>query len=154
MAIIKDLMRTEVVTVSVSATVFDVAKQMAERGIGAVLVTEGAQVTGVFSERDLLNRVVAEGKDPKTTKMGDVATGDVLTVAPDTHIKRCAEILREKKIRHLPVVAEGTLGIISARDFFEYVTEALEGFINHARYEKEIDEGVDPYDHMGGSYDK
>ncbi|PIE19532.1 MAG: hypothetical protein CSA65_02055 [Proteobacteria bacterium] len=155
MAFIKDLMHTDVVTVTADQPVLEVAKKMAAQKIGAVLITSGDnELEGVFSERDLLARVIAEGKDPASTKVGDVATRDVATVAPDTHIKQCADLLREKRIRHLPVVGGGTLGIISTRDFFGYLAEKLESFIDRARYEKQLDEGVDPYDHIGGSYDR
>lgn len=155
MAFIKDLMHTDVVTATADQTVLEVAKKMASQRIGAVLITDGgSRLEGVFSERDLLVRVVAEGKDLATTKVGDVATREVATVTPDTHVKQCAELLREKRIRHLPVVGEGTLGIISTRDFFGYLAEKLEGFIDRARYEKQLDEGTDPYDHIGGSYDR
>ena len=100
-------------------------------------------------------RVIAEGKDPSATKIGDVSTRNVVTFEADTHVKECAEIVREKRFRHLPVTQDGkTVGILSARDFFAYMVEGLERFIDQAAYQNQLDEGIDPYDHAGGSYDK
>lgn len=156
MALISQMMKTDVVTVQAQQSVAEVAQLMKTRGIGAVLLVSDEKLAGIFSERDLLRRVVAAGLEPNATKVGEVATSELATVSAETHVKACAEILRAKRIRHLPVVdgAGKPVGIVSARDFFAYSTEELERFIDRGRYEKEIDEGDDPYDHFGGSYDR
>lgn len=155
MAIIGSLMQTEMVTAKPNETVSQVAKRMADNRVGAVLVVDGTQLAGLFSERDLLMRVVAAGKDPSSTKVVDVATRQLVTVGVDTHVKECATILKEKRFRHLPVIDGGKpVGILSARDFFEFVVEGLERFVDEMRYEQELEDGVDPYDHFGGSYDR
>ena len=126
---------------------------MRDAGVGAVLVMDGDRLEGLFSERDLLTRVTAEGKDPGQTHVGDVSTRDVVTFDADTPIKDCAEIVRAKRFRHLPVTKGGkTVGILSARDFFAFMVEGLERFIDQSRYQNQLDEGLDPYDHLGGSY--
>jgi CBS domain-containing protein len=153
MAIIGSLMKTQMVTAGPLEKVSDVAKRMADNAVGAVLVVEKEELLGLFSERDLLTRVVAEGKSPTELRVIDVATRTLVTVDEGEHVKKCAEILKEKRFRHLPVTKGGKpVGILSARDFFEYVVEGLERFVDQKHYQKEIEAGVDPYDHMGGSY--
>ncbi|HEB89826.1 MAG TPA: CBS domain-containing protein [Deltaproteobacteria bacterium] len=157
MAVIEDLMATKLVIVSPKQTVREAAAQMDQNGVGAVLVvgeeSGSPRLMGLFSERDLLHRVVVEGLDPGATSVLAVMTKDPVTVEPDTPIRHCAEVIREKGFRHLPVVREGRpVGILSTRDFQEYVVRGLESFIDEARYREALAEGQDPYDHFGGSY--
>jgi signal-transduction protein with cAMP-binding, CBS, and nucleotidyltransferase domain len=155
MAIIGSLMKTHMVTVMPETTVAEAAQSMAKNDVGAVLVVEHDQIRGILSERDVVSRVVAEGKDPAQTKVSEVATSDVLSVDVDLHVRDCAKLLRDEGIRHLPVTQEGkAAGILSSRDFFVYVVEGLERFIDRARYEEKLSKGEDPYDHLGGSYGK
>jgi len=153
MAEVKSLMVTEMVTARPDESVADVARRMVANKIGAVLIVDGGALRGVFSERDLLSRVVAESRDPRTTRVGDVATATVVTIEPGTHVKTVLEIFREKKVRHLPVVEKGKpVGILSTRDFLDHLVGGLESYIDQLKYKRELAEGVDPYDHVGGSY--
>ena len=153
MATIDSFMQKEMVTAQPGETVAAVARRMRKAEVGAVVVMAGETLAGLFSERDLLNRVVAEGLDPGATQVADVATRDVATVSPDASLRECAEQLKAKRVRHLPVVDRGRpIGIISARDFFEAATREFEGLIEHLRYDNQLKENVDPYDHLGGSY--
>jgi len=153
MASIETFMHREMVTAQPGETVAEVARRMRKAEVGTVVVTAGEMLAGVFSERDLLNRVVAEGLDPGATQVADVATQDVTTVSPQTSLRQCAELLEAKGVRHLPVVDRGRpIGIISARDFFAAATRDFEGLIEHLRYDNQLKENVDPYDHVGGSY--
>lgn len=153
MAIIGSLMKTHTVTVTPETTVADAARSMAKNDVGAVLVVEDRQIRGILSERDVVSRVVAEGRDPTQTKVSEVATSQVLSVDVHVHVRECAKLLRDAGIRHLPVTQEGkAAGILSSRDFFAYVVEGLERFIDRARYEEKLGKGEDPYDHLGGSY--
>src|SRR5690606_8132427 len=153
MATIASLMKTQLVTVSPTDAVALAARRMAETGVGALMVVEDGALVGLCSERDVVERVVAVGKDPATTIDGEVATKVLETVAPDTRLRRCAEILREGGFRHLPVVDGGRpVGILSARDFFEHVVGTLEQLVDQKQYQDKLGEGVDPYDHPGGSY--
>ncbi|MGB5813175.1 MAG: CBS domain-containing protein [Polyangiales bacterium] len=155
MAIIGSLMKTDMVTVEPGTTVADAARAMAQNHIGAVLVVEGGALRGILSERDVVASVVAKGKDPALTKVSEVATTDLVSVEESTHVRACAEALRSKGIRHLPVTKGGKpVGILSSRDFFAYVVEGLESLVDKARYEQALGEGQDPYDHLGGSYGK
>ncbi|MGD8608632.1 MAG: CBS domain-containing protein [Myxococcales bacterium] len=153
MAIIGSLMKTNMVTAAPSTTIAEAARTMAKNGVGAILVVEGDEIRGIVSERDVMSRVVAEGKDPAQTKVSDVATAEVVSVDVHVHVRECAKLLRDQGIRHLPVTQDGkAAGILSSRDFFAYVVEGLERFIDRARYEEKLDKGEDPYDHLGGSY--
>ncbi len=153
MTSIEDIMHTDVVTAEPDETVEAVAKRMSEAGVGAAVVVEGGKVRGLFSERDLLNRVVVDGRDPATTSVIQAATEQVVTVPRDATIKKCAEALKARKSRHLPVVNDGALvGIVSARDFFELLSGQFEDLVEHLRYENQLAQDEDPYDHLGGSY--
>ena len=103
----------------------------------------------------MVSRVVAEGRDPATTKVSEVASSDVISVDVDGKVRACAELLRDNGIRHLPVMRGGKpAGILSSRDFLAHVVAGLEGLVERARYEQSLGEGDDPYDHLGGSYGK
>jgi CBS domain-containing protein len=155
MAVIESLMKTEMVTAAQDDTVARAAWSMARNGVGAVLVLEGEKLVGILSERDVLERVVAEDRDPKTTTVGEVATSEIFSVDVGARVRACAELLCSKGVRHLPVLRDGRpVGILSSRDFLAYVVEGLEQVIDKARYEQALAEGEDPYDHIGGSYAK
>jgi CBS domain-containing protein len=98
-------------------TVIEVAQAMVERNIGAVPVLRDGLLVGIFSERDLMKRVVVEGRDPRTTRVGEVMTDDPLTVSPDESLETCMLLMRRHGFRHLPVCAGKELrGIVSLRD--------------------------------------
>ena len=151
---VESLMKREPVSVESGASVADAARRMREARVGAVLVLESGRLVAIFSERDLLNRVVAEGRSPDATKVVDVATRPVVTVTTAASLRQCAETLRGAGVRHLPVVGAGgkPAGILSARDFFEAVAGGLERLIEQSRYDEQLRANVDPYDHLGGSY--
>ncbi len=98
-------------------TVLDVAKAMVARNIGAVPVLRDGSLVGIFSERDLMKRVVAEGRDPRTTRLEEVMTADPLTVTPQEEPQACMLLMRQHGFRHLPVCEGKRLrGLISLRD--------------------------------------
>ncbi len=155
MAIIRSLMKTEMITVKPDDSVADAARLMAQNQVGAVLVVEGGAMKGIVSERDVVTRVVAEGKDPAATKISEIATEAVVGVDVNTHVRKCAELQSAMGVRHLPVTEHGApVGILSSRDFLAYVVEGLEQVIDKIGYEDALGKGEDPYDHMGGSYGK
>jgi CBS domain-containing protein len=145
----------QVVTVSPTDTIAVAAQRMAEKGVGVVVVVEAGKPLALCSERDVVQKVVALGKDPTATTVGQVAKSVSETVTPDTRLRRCAEVLRSGGHRYLAVVVEGRpVGVVSARDFFEQVVASLEQVVDYAKYRKDLGDGVDPYDHAGGSYDR
>jgi CBS domain-containing protein len=98
-------------------TVLEVARLMVERNIGAVPVLTDGLLVGIFSERDLMKRVVVEGRDPATTRVGEVMTEDPLTVEPHTDMEHCRQLMRRHGFRHLPICEGKKLrGLVSLRD--------------------------------------
>ena len=107
----------EIVTAPADMTVSDAALLMREKHIGAVIVVENGRLAGIFTERDALFRVVAEGRDVKLTRLADVMTRNPQTVRPDQPFSVALQMMYGGKFRHVPVVEDGRpVGIISARD--------------------------------------
>lgn len=108
----------EIITSTAETTVSDAALLMREHRIGALLVVEASgKLAGIFTERDALFRVVAEGRDVKTTRLADVMTRNPQTVKPDQPFTVAMQMMYGGKFRHVPVVENGkAVGIISARD--------------------------------------
>ena len=107
----------ETVTVERSISVRDAARVMAERKIGAVPVLDGERLAGIFSERDVLTRVVAAGCDPDATKVGDVMSSELVVADPAESYETCLSRMREAHVRHVIVLDQGRLaGIVSLRD--------------------------------------
>jgi len=98
-------------------TVLQTVQAMVERNIGAVPVLHSGSLVGIFSERDLMKRVVAAGRDPRSTCMAEVMTDDPLTINMNEDLDTCMAMMRRHSFRHLPVCHEGQLiGIVSLRD--------------------------------------
>ena len=107
----------DVASVAEDATVTEAAKLMSDRRIGSVVVVDGQKVIGIFSERDVLNRVVAQNRDPSTTHVREVMTTPVACCQPTSDLKECRSVMTEKRIRHIPVVEGNKLvGMISSGD--------------------------------------
>lgn len=114
---VRDVMNGDIVTLPRSAPVIDAARRMRDADIGDVLVVDGRKLTGVVTDRDIVVRAIAEGKDPRSTTLADVCSGDVVTVAPDDSIDHAAQVMRERAVRRLPVVEGGTpVGVVSLGD--------------------------------------
>ena len=116
--LICDLLKNQVpISAESHQTVLEVASIMVEHNIGAVPVLEEGRLTGIFSERDLMSRVVVEGKDPACTLVSQVMTEDPLTVAPNDPLETCMTLMKRHGFRHLPVCAGRELkGVVSLRD--------------------------------------
>ncbi len=106
-----------VYSVPLGATVAEAVAYMAERRVGAVSVLDGEQLVGIFSERDLLKRVVAAGRDPRHTPLAEVVTRDPLVADANESPAACLERMQQARIRHLPVFSAGRLlGLVTMRD--------------------------------------
>ena len=118
MCCIYDLVRDQdTYRADVSQIVLDVAQAMVDRNIGAVPVLEDGLLVGIFSERDLMKKVVVEGRDASRTRVGDVMTPDPLTVAPSEELEACMLLMRQHGFRHLPISDGKQLkGMVSLRD--------------------------------------
>lgn len=154
MAVIDSIMKKNIVVVNPDDTVLDAAIKMREKNLGAILVVENGKLKAIFSERDLLNKVVAENMNVVTTKIITVATQNPVSVVTGTHVKQCAELIKNNKFRHLPVVDKTNkpIGIVSTRDFWNFISETLERAIDLQIYQNKLEEGFDPYEEMGGAY--
>lgn len=114
-------------TLEPDATVVDAVRLMRDRRIGAILVLEGHRLAGIFTERDVLTRVVGEGRDPAATRLGEVMTRDPDAVAPDDRAIDALDRMSSRGYRHLPVVAgERVVAIVSIRDLYAAVRQSLE----------------------------
>jgi CBS domain-containing protein len=115
---IRDLLKNQViVSAQIHQSVLEVARLMVERNIGAVPVLARGELLGIFSERDLMKRVVVQGRDPARTLVSEVMTGDPLTVSPAESLETCMALMRRHGFRHLPVCSGRELrGVVSLRD--------------------------------------
>jgi CBS domain-containing protein len=131
---------SSVETVSPQTTVLVAVQQMNERKIGALLVTDRGRPIGIFTERDVLVRVVAAGLDPKTTLVNDVMTRNPVVVRSDVSVGEAMFVITQKRCRHLPVIDDGGLrGLISIGDLTSWVVrlqqrtiEDLHDYMNRA----------------------
>lgn len=106
-----------IITIGPDATVFDAIGRMVEANVGAILIVDGSDVQGIFTERDYLRRIALEGRTSRDTLVRDVMTSDLITVEPDTTTGQCLALMTDRKIRHLPVLRDGELvGIVSIGD--------------------------------------
>jgi len=114
---IREVMTQNPELVSGDTTVADAAKLMRDKDFGGVLCGDGDEVTGFLTDRDIALRVVAEGKDPTSTTVSEVATTDLHTLSPDDSVEDAIELVRQHNVRRVPVV-EGAkpVGIVSIGD--------------------------------------
>ena len=107
----------EVYSVSPEQTVWEALKVLAENNIGALLVMQGSQMVGIFSERDYARRVELKGRLTRETQVREVMTAEFITISPEQQMDECMQIMTDKRIRHLPVMKEGQLlGMVSIGD--------------------------------------
>ena len=112
---------SHVLSICPSATVLEATRLMNQHKVGSLLVTDPAdndRMVGIFTERDVLRRVVAEQRDPAETPVGEVMSGQVICCRPQTDLEDAARIMRDRRIRHLPVCDDDgrLLGMISIGD--------------------------------------
>jgi CBS domain-containing protein len=106
-----------VYTINTDQMVIEALELMAEKNIGALMVMDGEQLAGIFSERDYARKGIIKGRKAKSTPMNEVMTPNVITVSPNQTIEVCMQLMSSKKIRHLPVVDNGKVaGILSISD--------------------------------------
>ncbi|MFO1319643.1 MAG: CBS domain-containing protein [Burkholderiales bacterium] len=128
---------SRVVSVAPQSSVYDALKLMAERDIGAVVVLDGERLAGILSERDYARKVILLGKSSRDTAVGEIMTHRVVCVRPSTTIDECMALMTDKRIRHLPVLADKhVIGLISIGDVVKetiaeqkHIIEQLEHYI-------------------------
>jgi CBS domain-containing protein len=135
MASVDSLIRgRDTYSVQADDLVMDVVGLMVEHNIGAVAVLRNGELAGLFSERDLMKRIVHDGRDPHTTKISEVMTRDLVTVSPDRGLEDCLELMRERGFRHLPVCQGKQLrGVISLRDLLAHAVVEKDGEVQMMR---------------------
>src|SRR6516164_1977723 len=114
------LAKAPTVTVVPSATVMEAVRTMNDANVGAVVVLDGGVVQGMFSERDVMLRIVLENKDPQTTLVKDVMTTNIVAIRKDTKVEEAVSLMWERHTRHLPVIREDgqAEGIVEIRNLF------------------------------------
>lgn len=125
MAIVRDILTrkgSEVITAAPDDSVLQAAQRMNDRGIGALPVMQGGQLMGIFTERDIMRRVVAEGRDPSRTLLREVMTSNLVSTTPETGVDECGALMTAHRIRHLPVrnPAGDLLGIVTIGDLLAF----------------------------------
>ncbi len=117
MPTVRDAMTPDPRCVDASAPVTEAAKEMRDADVGAILVTESDGLSGIVTDRDIVLRSVAEGKDPSQVTAGDVSTSNPETLSPDEELSDAVRRVKESNIRRLPVVEDGKpVGILSLGD--------------------------------------
>jgi CBS domain-containing protein len=114
---IKEVMTSDVRACEPNATVVDVAKLMAKEDVGPIPVVEEGRLVGLVTDRDIVVRVIAEGRDPNATTVGEIASRDLVTVSPDEDLDGALQLLAQHQVRRLPVVdGDRLVGIVAQAD--------------------------------------
>ncbi|HEX9684229.1 MAG TPA: CBS domain-containing protein [Burkholderiales bacterium] len=129
----------DVYTITPDARVLDALRMMAEKSVGALIVTDGGRIAGVISERDYARKVILHGKSSHELQVCDIMTSKVITVHPGQTVEECMALMTEMRIRHLPVTeGERLIGVLSIGDLVKEVIaeqqqtiRELESYIHH-----------------------
>jgi CBS domain-containing protein len=120
----------EIHSITPDARVFDALKLMAEKNVGALVVTEGARLAGIISERDYARKVILLAKSSHDIAVREIMTAKVITVNPDNSVEECMALMTGKRIRHLPVIeGEQLIGVLSIGDLVKEVIAEQEATI-------------------------
>ena len=114
---VRDLMTSDPRTLERSANATEAARLMRDQDVGSVVITDGDQVHGILTDRDIVVRGIAEGRSPDEIQVGDICTGDLTTLGPDDSIDEAIRLIRDEHIRRIPVIDGGRpVGILSIGD--------------------------------------
>src|SRR6266542_949877 len=126
---VKDAMTSSPATATPSQSLAEAARLMKEQDVGSVPVVDGSRLVGVLTDRDIVVRAVAEGGDPRTVQVGEIASHDVVTVRPDDDLDEALRLMAQHQIRRLAVVEDGQLvGVVAQADV---ALEAKETAVGH-----------------------
>ncbi len=115
--LVRDVMSDSPVCLSEDTTINEAARSMRDRNIGDILVIDGDRISGMITDRDIVVRALAAGRDPNGTTIAEIVTRDLVTIAPDDPIDRAVELMRRHSIRRLPVCQDGRpIGVVSIGD--------------------------------------
>ena len=129
-------------SIASTASVFDAVKSMADKSIGALLVMEGKRIVGIITERDYARKTILMGRASKETPVSEIMMSEVMYVRPNQTSEECMALMTQNRIRHLPIVDNGTLiGLISIGDLVKdiiseqrFIIDQLEHYIRGERY--------------------
>ncbi len=125
----------ETISITADASVLDAIKLMADKAIGSLLVMKGDSLEGIVTERDYARKVIVKGRSSQSTQVGEIMTSNVRTAAPAETVNHCMEVMTEMKIRHLPVVEDGTVvGMISIGDLVQAIIVDQKEEIEHLEH--------------------
>lgn len=127
---VKEIMVSPVVTVDAEATIHEAARVMGEKKIGSVVVTRDSKPVGIFTERDLMTKVIANGMDMKKVKIADSMSSPLVTVDEETPVKDAIILMAGRRIRRLPVTRKDQLvGIVTGTDIFSFLSLFMESLL-------------------------
>jgi len=117
--------------ISPDATVYDAIQLMADKNVGALLVTERDKLVGIISERDYTRKIALRGKSSKETPVREILSGQVIHVGPDHTVEECLRLMTDHRIRHLPVLENGKIsGVVSIGDLVNWIISAQSSTIH------------------------
>lgn len=114
----------DVIRIGGDATVYEAVQAMVEANVGALLVTDGEEIAGIFTERDYLRRIAVEGRRSRDTFVREVMSSPVICVTPETAVDETMALMTDRRIRHAPVVEDGAIvGMISIGDLVKFISK-------------------------------
>lgn len=125
----------DVLTADPATSVYECIASMVDHNVGSILVMDGPDIAGIFTERDYLRRIVLRGRTSKTTTVEEVMTSDPICVTPDETVERCLAIMTQEKCRHLPVLDEqnNLTGIVSIGDCVKQLSRVAQAQVEDLR---------------------
>ena len=132
---IREIMHTDLQSVPPTTSIYDTVKVLKKKNIGALAVMDGEKIVGMFSERDLVTKVVCEGLDTHKVPIKDVMTSPVITVSEEASFQDAYVLMNDNHIRHLPIVDQNgqPIGLVGLRDLMQGIMqEMIEDFLNEA----------------------
>ena len=125
---------SDVFAVASTITIAEAVAEMNRKRIGCIIVIDDGKIAGIFTERDVLSRVVGADLNPKTVRVSEVMSKNVLSITPDTTVEQTMVIFAEKKCRHLPVIEAGQLkGLVSIGDISRWVADVSRAEADHLK---------------------
>jgi len=120
--------------VTPTMTIAEAVAEMNRNYVGCVVVLEGVRLVGIFTERDVLRRVVGTNTDPRKARVSAMMTDNVITITPETTVEEAMVLFTEKRCRHLPVVADGRMiGLLSSGDVSRWLTDVHRSEAEHLK---------------------
>jgi CBS domain-containing protein len=122
---------SQVWSIAPEAMVFDAIQMMADKNIGALLVTEGQKLVGILTERDYTRKIALKGKSSKQTAVREILSGEVIHVTPEHTVEECMRLMTDHRVRHLPVLeGDKIAGVVSIGDLVNWIISAQSHTIN------------------------